>query len=152
MLTNTDTVIQFEEVIFPALSVLDLSAHKENLKERKELFKSIDVKDKLGKTTIVANPTDIIFSPDGTKAYSLMGGSEDLLTFDLARGGRASQMIHHLPGILQVGMVLSRTGDTLYIHNLNSHDLTVVTIPSDETSSRRQGWTANQFLWSARTD
>ena len=136
LLTNTDTVIQFEEVIFPALSVLDLSAHKENLKERKELFKSIDVKDKLGKTTIVANPTDIIFSPDGTKAYSLMGGSEDLLTFDLARGGRASQIIHHLPGDFPVGMVLSRTGDTLYIHNLNSHDLTVVTIPSDETSEQ----------------
>ncbi|MBB3073066.1 YVTN family beta-propeller protein [Paenibacillus baekrokdamisoli] len=131
LLTNTDTPIQFEEVIFPALSILDVKTTKEKLNARKELFASIDVKDKLGKTTIVSNPTDIVFSPDGTKAYSLMGGSEDLLTFDLARGGRASQIIRHLPGDFPIGMVMSPAGDTLYIHNLSSHDLTVVNLPSE---------------------
>ncbi|MFC5652467.1 beta-propeller fold lactonase family protein [Paenibacillus solisilvae] len=136
LLTNTDSVIQFEEVIFPALSVLDLGTHQEKPKDRKELFAAIDVKDKFGKTTIVANPTDVVFSPDGSKAYSLMGGSEDLLTFDLARGGRASQMIHHLPGDFPVGMVLSPKGDKLYIHNLNSHDLTIVAIGTGEESGQ----------------
>lgn len=129
LLTNTDTPVQFEEVIFPALSVVDAQTGAEDAKARKELFKAIDVKDKFGKTIIVSNPTDIVFSPDGQKAYALMGGSEDLLVFDLARGGRAGQIIHHLPGDLPIGMVLSKDGSKLYIHNSSSHDLTVVSLP-----------------------
>lgn len=129
LLTNTDTPVQFEEVIFPALSVVDASTGTEETKSRKELFKAIDVKDKLGKTIIVSNPTDIVFSPDGNRAYALMGGSEDLLTFDLARGGRAGQIIHHLPGDFPIGMAIAKDGSKLYIHNANSHDLTVVTLP-----------------------
>ncbi|MBW7453416.1 beta-propeller fold lactonase family protein, partial [Paenibacillus sepulcri] len=129
LLTNTDTPIQFEEVIFPSLSVLDLSANKENGKDRKELFDSIDVQDKFGKSTIVANPTDILFSPDGNKAYVLMGGSEDLLVFDLSRGGRASQIIRHLPGDFPIGMTMSPDGRILYVHNANSHDMTTIALP-----------------------
>ncbi|QHW34971.1 beta-propeller fold lactonase family protein [Paenibacillus rhizovicinus] len=129
LLTNTDTPVQFEEVIFPALSVVDAQTGQEDAKSRKELFKAIDVKDKFGKTIIVSNPTDIVFSPDGNKAYALMGGSEDLLVFDIARGGRAGQIIHHLPGDLPIGMVMSKDGGSLYIHNSSSHDLTVVTLP-----------------------
>lgn len=129
LLTNTDTPVQFEEVIFPALSVVDARTGKEDAKARKELFKAIDVKDKFGKTIIVSNPTDVVFSPDGKKAYALMGGSEDLLVFDLARGGRAGQIIHHLPGDLPIGMALSPDGGTLYVHNASSHDLTVVKLP-----------------------
>ncbi|REE92868.1 YVTN family beta-propeller protein [Paenibacillus taihuensis] len=139
LLTNTDTPIQFEEVIFPALSVVDVGSGAEDTKVRKELFKAMDVKDKFGKTTIVSNPTDIVFSPDGKKAYALMGGSEDLLVFDLNRGGRASQMIHHLPGDYPIGMVMSTDGRELYIHNSNSHDLTYVSLPaSDEDGGRAQ--------------
>lgn len=129
LLTNTDTPVQFEEVIFPALSVVDAQTGEEDTKSRKELFKAIDVKDKFGKTIIVSNPTDIVFSPDGEKAYALMGGSEDLLVFDIARGGRAGQIIHHLPGDLPIGMVMSKDGGKLYIHNASSHDLTVVNLP-----------------------
>ncbi|MBM7567405.1 beta-propeller fold lactonase family protein [Paenibacillus sacheonensis] len=129
LLTNTDTPVQFEEVIFPALSVVDAGTGEEEPKSRKELFKAIDVKDKLGKTIIVSNPTDVVFSADGKKGYALMGGSEDLLVFDLARGGRAGQIIHHLPGDLPIGMVQSKDGGKLYIHNASSHDLTVVSLP-----------------------
>ncbi|WP_219835879.1 beta-propeller fold lactonase family protein [Paenibacillus sp. R14(2021)] len=132
LITNTDTPVQFEEVIFPALSIVDAWTGTEEQKARKELFKAIDVKDKFGKTTIVSNPTDVVFSKDGSKAYALMGGSEDLLVFDMARGGRAGQMIHHLPGDFPIGMVMSADGSKLYIHNLSSHDLTVVTLPPEE--------------------
>ncbi|WP_274652507.1 beta-propeller fold lactonase family protein [Paenibacillus humicola] len=132
LLTNVDTTIQFEEVIFPAFSVLDLTTDKEDAKARKELFKAIDVKDKFGKSTIVSNPSDVLFSKDGTKAYALLSGSEDLLVFDLSRGGRASQIIRHLPGDYPVAMAMSPDGKNLYIHNENSHDMSVVTLPSGE--------------------
>ncbi|MBW7474385.1 beta-propeller fold lactonase family protein [Paenibacillus oenotherae] len=133
LLTNTDTPIQFEEVIFPALSVLDLQTGQEIAKARKELFAEIDVKDKFGKTSIVSNPMDVLFSPDGSKAYALMGGSEDLVVFDLERGGRASGMIRHLPGDFPIGMTLARDGSMLYIHNSNSHDMTFVSLPQGES-------------------
>jgi cytochrome c peroxidase len=55
-----------------------------------------------------------------------MGGSEDLLTFDLRRGGRASQLLRRLPGANPRGIVISPDGTTLYIHNAMSHDLVFV--------------------------
>jgi YVTN family beta-propeller protein len=129
-LTNTDTKIQFEETVFPALSLVNLEMGKELPKERKELFDALDVKDKFGKTTIVSGPMDIAFSPDGQYAYELMGGSEDLVVYDLKRGGRAVQIVRRLPGDYPIGMAVSDNGTEMYVHNANSHDVVYVKLPS----------------------
>lgn len=126
LLTNTDTPVQFEEVVFPAVSVLDLKENRELPKERKQLFEQINVPDAFGKAMIVSNPSDIAFSPDGTKAYVLMSGSEDLVVFDLKRGGNATQIVRHVPGDWPIGMALADGGAKLFVHNGNTHDLATV--------------------------
>lgn len=133
LLTNVDTPVNFEETIFPAVSVLDLNKGEESLKDRKELFEAINVKDSSNETMIVANPSDVLFSKDGAKVYVLMAGSEDLAVFDLKRGGKASQMLRHVPGDFPVAMVLSPDGDKLYVHNAMSHDLAVIDTGVGET-------------------
>jgi len=131
LLTNTDTVIAFDETVFPAVSVIDVEADRELPKQRKELFKAIDVPDNLGKTTIVSNPSDIAFTGDGSKAYVLMSGSEDVVVFDLNRGGNASRIVRHVPGDWPVGMALTPDGDALYVNNGNTHDLATIRTSGD---------------------
>ncbi|MGA9226512.1 MAG: beta-propeller fold lactonase family protein, partial [Mesobacillus sp.] len=79
LLTNVDTPIHFEETIFPAISVLDLEKDEEIVEERKELFDELNVSDNQNKTMIVSNPYDVVFKADGSKAYAVMSGSEDLV-------------------------------------------------------------------------
>ncbi|MBW5447251.1 beta-propeller fold lactonase family protein [Cohnella sp. CFH 77786] len=126
LLTNTDTPIQFEEAVFPAVSVLDLKADRELPEQRKQLFEEINVADAFGKTMIVSNPSDIAFAPDGKKAYVLMSGSEDIVVFDLGRGGNAIQIVRHVPGNWPIGMTLADGGAELIVHNGNTHDLATV--------------------------
>ncbi|WP_235886151.1 beta-propeller fold lactonase family protein [Paenibacillus cymbidii] len=126
LLTNVDTPIQFDETIFPALSVLDLKKDEEKTSARKELFQSIDVRNSLNETIIVSDPADVVFSDDGRKAYALMAGSEDLVVFDLDRGGKAAQIVHRVPGDHPAGMALSPDGKTLFVHNTMSHDVSFV--------------------------
>lgn len=45
MLTNIDTPIQFEETVFPAVSIIDLEKDEEVTKQRKQLFEAMNVKD-----------------------------------------------------------------------------------------------------------
>ncbi|MEK0315364.1 beta-propeller fold lactonase family protein [Cohnella sp. 56] len=131
LLTNTDSVIAFDETVFPAVSVIDTEADRELPKQRKELFKAINVPDSLGKTTIVSNPSDIAFAPDGAKAYVLMSGSEDVVAFDLNRGGNASGIVRHVPGDWPVGMALTGDGGALYVNNGNTHDLATIRTAGD---------------------
>lgn len=126
LLTNVDTPIHFEETIFPAISVVDLTKDEEIKKERKQLFEQIDIRDVKNETTIVSNPADIVFLPDASKAFVLMSGSEDLVVFDLTRGGNATQLVRRIPGNNPRGMVLSQDLNHLYIHNAMSHDLAQV--------------------------
>ncbi|MFC0186811.1 beta-propeller fold lactonase family protein [Fictibacillus aquaticus] len=126
MLTNVDTPVHFEETIFPAISVIDLKKDEELVDERKELFTSINVKDKNDKAMIVSNPYDVVFQKDGSKAYGLMSGSEDLVVFDLKRGGNAVQILRRIEGDNPRGMVLSKDGKSIYVHNAMSHDVATV--------------------------
>jgi YVTN family beta-propeller protein len=126
LLTNVDTPIHFEETVFPAISVIDVTKDEEIQKERKELFKQMDVRDVKNETIIVSNPTDVAFLPDGSKAFVLMAGSEDLMVFDLTRGGNATQLVRRVPGNNPRGMVLSNDSNRLYIHNAMSHDMAIV--------------------------
>lgn len=126
MLTNIDTPIHFEETIFPAISVIDLERDEEIIDKRKELFDEINVSDSKNQTIIVSNPYDIVFKPDGSKAYAVMSGSEDLVVFDLNRGGNATQIVRRINGDNPRGAVVSPDGESLFVHNAMSHDMAVL--------------------------
>jgi YVTN family beta-propeller protein len=126
LLTNIDTPINFEETVFPAISVIDLQNDVELTDERKELFEEINVTDVHNQTMIVSNPYDLAFQPDGSKAYAIMSGSEDLVVFDLQRGGNATQILRRIEGNNPRGIVISPDGKTLYVHNAMSHDLAII--------------------------
>lgn len=126
LLTNVDTPIHFEETVFPAVSIIDLEKDEEIKNKRKQLFEQIDVRDVKNETIIVSNPADVAFLPDGSKAFVLLAGSEDLLVFDLNRGGNATQLVRRIPGDNPRGMALLNDGERLYIHNAMSHDLASV--------------------------
>lgn len=126
LVTNVDTAIQFEETIFPAISVIDLEKDKEVVDQRKELFDEINVLDSKNETMIVSNPYDVSFQKDGSKAYAVMSGSEDLVVFDLKRGGNATQILRRIEGDNPRGILLSKDGETLYVHNAMSHDLATI--------------------------
>nr|WP_245243594.1 beta-propeller fold lactonase family protein [Mesobacillus selenatarsenatis] len=126
MLTNIDTPIHFEETIFPAISVIDLERDEEIIDKRKELFDEINVSDSKNQTIIVSNPYDIVFKPDGSKAYAVMSGSEDLVVFDLNRGGNATQIVRRINGDNPRGAVVSPDGESLFVHNAMSHDMSVL--------------------------
>jgi YVTN family beta-propeller protein len=126
LLTNIDTPIHFEETVFPAISVIDLEKDEEIIEERKELFEEINVLDVKNEPIVVSNPYDIAFQPDGSKAYAVMSGSEDLVVFDLKRGGNATQILRRIEGNNPRGIVISPDGKTLFIHNAMSHDLAMI--------------------------
>ncbi len=126
LLTNVDTPIHFEETIFPAISVIDLTKDEELTDERKQLFEAINVKDVKNENIIVSNPYDVVFNKKGTKAYAVMSGSEDLVVFDLRRGGNATQIVRRIPGDNPRGIVMTLKEDKLYVHNAMSHDLALI--------------------------
>lgn len=106
--------------------MIDTVNDEELTGQRKELFKAINIRDANNKTLIVSNPIDVSFLPGGEKAYVLFSGSEDLMVFDMRRGGNAVQLVRRVPGDNPRGMVMSPDGLTLYIHNAMSHDLAVL--------------------------
>nr|WP_238941877.1 beta-propeller fold lactonase family protein [Bacillus sp. REN10] len=136
LLTNIDTPVHFEETVFPAISVVDLEKEKEKTEERKELFEEINVTDRQNQTIIVSNPYDIVFQPDGSKAYVVMSGSEDLAVFDLKRGGNAVQILRRIEGDNPRGAVLTEDGQTLFVHNAMSHDLATIDTGGDSSYGR----------------
>ena len=133
LVTNTDTVIHFEETIFPAISVIDMEKDEEIVEQRKELFEEMNVKDNQNNTMIVSNPYDVAFNSKGTKAFVVMSGSEDIVVFDLARGGKASQVVRRIPGNNPRGLVFLKESGELLVHNAMSHDLAVLQA-NDESS------------------
>lgn len=136
LLTNIDTPIHFQETIFPAISVIDLTKDEEIMDERKELFQEINVTDKKNETIIVSNPYDVVFQPNVSKAYVVMSGSEDLVVFDLKRGGNATQILRRIDGNNPRGAVISPNGETIYVHNAMSHDLVEISTGGDSPYSR----------------
>ncbi|MBO8163999.1 MAG: beta-propeller fold lactonase family protein [Brevibacillus sp.] len=138
ILTNVDTPIQFESTVFPTVSILDTERLEERIEERKHLFKQMNILNVKNETEIVANPADVSFMPDASKAFVLMGGSEDIMTFDLKRGGKATQLLRRVPGDNPRGMVLSPDGETLYVHNAMSHDLVWVSTGGSDPYKKTQ--------------
>ncbi|MGG3914099.1 cytochrome c peroxidase [Rossellomorea vietnamensis] len=136
LVTNIDTPIQFEETIFPAISIIDLEKDEELVDKRKELFDEINVLNSKNETMIVSNPYDVAFQKDGSKAYVVMSGSEDLVVFDLKRGGNATQILRRIEGDNPRGILLSNNGETLYVHNAMSHDLATIDSGGSSTHSR----------------
>ncbi|UTE78825.1 beta-propeller fold lactonase family protein [Rossellomorea sp. KS-H15a] len=136
LVTNVDTPIQFEETIFPAISIIDVEKDEELVNERKELFDEINVLDSKNETMIVSNPYDVAFQKDGSKAYVVMSGSEDLVVFDLKRGGNATQILRRIEGDNPRGILLNKDGETLYVHNAMSHDLATIDSGGESVHSR----------------
>ncbi len=136
LLTNIDTPIHFQETIFPAVSVIDLVKDEEIVEERKELFNEINISDVKNETVIVSNPYDVAFQPDGSKAYVVMSGSEDLVVFDLTRGGNATQILRHIKGDNPRGIVMSKDGQNLFVHNAMSHNLATIQTGGDNPYAR----------------
>ncbi len=136
LVTNVDTPINFEETVFPAISVIDLETDKELVDQRKELFEEINVVDVDNETLIVSNPYDVAFDPEGKKAYAIMAGSEDLVVFDLTRGGNATQVLRRIPGDNPRGIAIAPDGSNLYVHNAMSHDLTTIETGGDSAYAR----------------
>lgn len=136
LLTNIDTPVHFEETIFPAISVIDLEKDEEIIKERKELFGKMNVSDSQNKTIIVSNPYDVVFQPDGSKAFAIMSGSEDMVVFDLKRGGNATQVYRRIEGNNPRGAVISPDGENVFVHNAMSHDLSAIKTGGGSAFSR----------------
>lgn len=136
LLTNVDTPIHFQETIFPAVSVIDLEKDEEIVAGRKELFEEMDVQDSKNATIIMANPYDVAFDANGTKAFVIMSGSEDLVVFDLTRGGNASQVVRRIPGDNPRGVIFSKKKDVLFVHNAMSHDMAVLQAPEENSYAK----------------
>jgi DNA-binding beta-propeller fold protein YncE len=122
---------QFQEVVFPAVSVVDLSQRAEvktdpsdplgRIAGRKNLFAAIDLPDPSGGSAIVSQPCAAAFHPNGNVAYVLACGSEDLLTFDLTRG-IAVDLLRGLPGDHPVGIALDPAGARAFVLADESED------------------------------
>ena len=123
---------QFQRVLFPTVSVVDLSARAEVQTDpndplgviagRKNLFSAINIPDATGNTSIVSQPCAAAMHPKGTTAYVVACGSEDLLTFDLT-SGTAIDLLRNLPGDHPSGMTLDDTGARAFVVSDQSHSL-----------------------------
>jgi len=124
---------QFQRTLFPAVSVVDLSARAEVVTDpndplgviagRKLLFGAINIPDAVGNTSIVSQPCAAALHPNGQVAYVVACGSEDLLTFDLT-SGIAIDLLRKLPGDHPTGATLDDTGQRLFVVSDQSHTLT----------------------------
>lgn len=159
ILWNVDHPFQFQSTIFPTISIIDLTPYNEKELDikRKHLFKEINIQNRLNKTLIISNPWDLVFSPSGNKAYITLAGSEDLLVMDLKRstqnkkrksrqhrirkkragsGARAVQILRHLPGSNPRAIVISNDGQSLYVQNAMSLDITKLSTGGNRTFAR----------------
>ena len=124
--------VQFQRNLFPAVSVVDLSARSEVatnpndpngvIAGRKLLFSGINVLDPTGNTSIVSQPCAAAIHPNGLVAYVVTCASEDLLTFDVT-SGIAIDLLRNLPGDHPTGLTLDDTGQRAFIVADQSHSL-----------------------------
>ncbi|MGD0526779.1 MAG: multiheme c-type cytochrome [Polyangiaceae bacterium] len=123
---------QFQRVLFPAVSVVDLSMRAEVQTDpnnslgviagRKLLFGAIDIPDATGNTSIMSQPCAAVMHPNGLTAYVVACASEDLLTFDLT-AGIAVDLLRNLPGDHPTGIALDALGQRAFIVDDQSHSL-----------------------------
>jgi DNA-binding beta-propeller fold protein YncE len=123
---------QFQRVLFPAVSVVDLAARAEVQTDpanalgviagRKLLFGAINIPDAVGNTSVMSQPCAAVMHPNGLTAYVVACGSEDLLTFDLT-AGVAVDLLRNLPGDHPTGIALDAAGQRAFIVADQSHSL-----------------------------
>jgi DNA-binding beta-propeller fold protein YncE len=127
---------QFQETLFPAISVVDFSGTGEEVQTdpndpngvvagRKLLFGAIDLLDTSNNVVIVSDPCGVAFHPNGQAAYALACASDDILTFDLTQGIAVS-ILRNLPGSHPVGLALDETGARAFV--LSDQSKTLVTL------------------------
>ncbi len=124
---------QFQSVIFPAVSVVDLTMRAEVQTDpttglidgRKNLFDAINVLEPTGDTMVFSQPCAAALHPNGDVGYVLACGSEDLLTFDLVRG-IVTGALRALPGDHPSGLALDTTGARAFVYASESHELSVI--------------------------
>jgi hypothetical protein len=123
---------QFQETLFPTISVVDLSARAEvqtnpndpvgAIAGRKNLFDAINILDATGSPSVLSQPCAAVFHPAGLVAYALACASEDLLVFDVT-SGIAIDLERNLPGDHPIGLALDDTGARLFVLSDQSHTL-----------------------------
>ncbi len=124
---------QFQSVIFPAVSVVDLTMNAEVHTDstsgvtagRKNLFDAINVLEATGDAMVFSQPCAAALHPNGDVGYVLACGSEDLLTFDVGRG-IVTKALRKIPGDHPSGLVLDATGARVFVYASESHDLSVI--------------------------
>jgi predicted CXXCH cytochrome family protein len=126
---------QFQETLFPTVSVVDLSQQAEVVTDpndpnsvvagRKLLFGAIDLLDAMGNTEIMSQPCAAVMNPRGSAGYVLACASEDLLTFDTFAGD-AVDILRGLPGDHPAGIAVDPTGARGYVYADQSHTVTVL--------------------------
>ncbi len=122
--------IQFQRVLFPSVSVVDLKGRAEIptiagsgvIAGRKLLFDAINIPDSVGNTSIVSQPCAAAIHPNGNVGYVIACASEDLLTFDVT-SGIAIDLLRNLPGDHPTGITLDDTGQRAFIISDQSHTL-----------------------------
>jgi DNA-binding beta-propeller fold protein YncE len=134
-LLSNHHLFQFQRNLFPAVSVVDLSARAEVetdpndplgvIAGRKLLFDAINIPDAVGNTSIVSQPCAAAMHPNGQTAYVVACASEDLLTFDLT-SGVAVDLLRNLPGDRPSGMAVDDTGQRIFVVAEQSHSLTTL--------------------------
>lgn len=122
--------IQFQRVLFPSVSVVDLKRRTEVptiagsgvIAGRKLLFDAINIPDAAGNTSIVSQPCAAAMHPNGNVGYVIACASEDLLTFDVT-SGIAIDLLRNLPGDHPTGIALDDAGQRGFIISDQSHTL-----------------------------
>jgi YVTN family beta-propeller protein len=117
----TNPRLQFDTTVFPVVSRFDLVARSDLAGQRIAL-------DAIGYPA--NNPWEAVVSDDGSRLLVVNAGSDDLQVIDLSTG---KSLAHIDVGANPRGIVLSADGLFAYVHNVLSHDISVV-----GTSSLRQ--------------
>jgi hypothetical protein len=120
----------FDETLFPAISVVDLSARVEvqtnpnlpNTAGRKNLFDAINLFGADGQPQVFSQPCAVALHPNGFIGWALACGSEDVITFDVG-AGVATDALRNLPVDHPVGMTLDDTGKRLFVLGDQSHGI-----------------------------
>jgi len=116
---------QFDETLFPAISVFDLNARIEQQTDpnspdgtiagRKNLFDAIAIQDTNGQPAVFSQLCAVAMHPAGDEAWALACGSEDLLSFDVDHG-TAIDAIRNLQGCDHpAGMTLDDVGARIFV-------------------------------------
>ena len=130
---NGAVPLQFQSIVFPAVSVVDFGTRTERTNDgagkkkfpgRKELFKAINVIGGTGDARIVSGPCAAAIHQNGQLAYVLACQSDDLLVFDVDTG--AAKEILKIPGDHATAITLDEAGSRAFVLSDQSKTLTVV--------------------------